>query len=61
VLPVALVGREAGRRWRILVGAPVEHPTTRGPLAAAELADRARAGVQSLLDDAFPPSLFRTA
>jgi len=61
VVPVAVIGREVGRRWRILVGAPVEHPTTRGPLAAAELAERARGGVQQLLDDAFPPSLFRTA
>jgi hypothetical protein len=61
VVPVAVIGREVGRHWRVLVGAPVEHPTTRGPLAAADLAERARAGVQALLDDAFPPSLFRTA
>ena len=55
VLPVAAVGREVGRRWRVRVGAPVEHPSGRGPLAVAELADRARAGVQELLDEALPP------
>jgi hypothetical protein len=59
VLPVAVLGREVGRRWRLVIGPPVESPTTRGPLAAAELADRVRAGVQSLLDDAFPPGRFR--
>jgi hypothetical protein len=59
VVPVALVGRELGRRWRIVVGPAIEYPTSRGPLAAAELADRVRNGVQSLLDDAFPPSLLR--
>ena len=55
VLPVALVGRELGRRWRVRLGEPVVHPPGRGPLAMAELADRARAGVQELLDEALPP------
>lgn len=59
VLPVAVLGREIGRTWRLVIGPPVESPTTRGPLAAEELADRVRAGVQSLLDDAFPPGRFR--
>ena len=59
VVPVALIGREVGRRWQIVVGPAIEHPTSRGPLAAAELADRVRNGVQSLLDDAFPPSILR--
>jgi hypothetical protein len=59
VVPVALIGREIGRSWQMVVGPAIEHPTSRGPLAAAELADRVRNGVQSLLDDAFPPSLLR--
>jgi hypothetical protein len=59
VFPVAVTGREIGRRWHVTVGPAVEAPTSRGPLAAEELADRVRAGVQSLLDDAFPPGLFR--
>jgi hypothetical protein len=60
VFPVAVTGRELGRRWRLVIGSPIEPPTSRGPLAAEELADRVRAGVQALLDDAFPPGLFRS-
>jgi hypothetical protein len=59
VVPVALIGRELSRRWKLLVGPAIERPTGRGPLAAAELADRVRNGVQSLLDDALTPSLLR--
>lgn len=59
VYPVAVVGREVGRRWRLVIGPPVEPPTTRGPLAIDELGDRVRSGVQALLDTEFPPSLFR--
>jgi hypothetical protein len=59
IVPVALIGREIGRTWQLVVGPAIEHPTSRGPLAAAELAERVRNGVQSLLDDAFPPSLLR--
>jgi 1-acyl-sn-glycerol-3-phosphate acyltransferase len=55
VLPVAIVGRELGRSWRVRVGSPVAHPDGRGPLAMAALADRARTGVQQLLDEALPP------
>lgn len=55
VLPVALVGREIGRAWRLCLGRPVPHPEGRGPLTMAELGDRVRAGVQELLDDALPP------
>jgi hypothetical protein len=55
VVPVALVGREVGRRWRLLVGAPIAHPPGRGPLAVADLVDAARAEVQALLDSAFAP------
>lgn len=59
VYPVAVTGREIGRRWRLVVGPSIERPTARGPLAVEELADRVRAGVQALLDDQYPPSLFR--
>jgi hypothetical protein len=55
VVPVALVGREIGRRWRLLVGEPVVHPDGGGPLAVADLVDAARTGVQSLLDSAANP------
>jgi hypothetical protein len=55
VLPVGLLGRELGRFWRVRLGEPVRHPDGRGPLAVAELADRARAGVQAALDEADPP------
>jgi hypothetical protein len=60
VFPVAVTGREVGRRWRLAIGPAIEHPVSRGPLAAEELADRVRAGVQALLDDAFPPGRFRS-
>ena len=59
VFPVGVTGREVGRRWHLSVGPEIERPATRGPLAVEELADRARAGVQDRLDDAFPPGLFR--
>ncbi|MCU1353852.1 MAG: hypothetical protein JWM05_3061 [Acidimicrobiales bacterium] len=55
VLPVALVGRECGRRWRVLVGEPVAPPSGEGPLAAAELAESTRRSVQALLDEAARP------
>ena len=60
VFPVAVTGREIGRRWRLVIGPAIGHPTSRGPLAAEELGDRVRSGVQALLDDAFPPGLFRS-
>jgi 1-acyl-sn-glycerol-3-phosphate acyltransferase len=60
VLPVAVTGREVGRRWQVTIGPPIEAPASRGPLAAEELADRARSGVQELLDEEFPPGRFRT-
>lgn len=55
VQPVAVIGREWGRRWRVLVGEPLDAPTGKGPLAAAELAGEARRAVQDLLDAALPP------
>ncbi|CAN5788204.1 hypothetical protein BH23ACT2_BH23ACT2_23410 [soil metagenome] len=56
VVPVALVGREIGRAWRIVIGRPIAPQTRGGPLAAAELAETTHHGVQSLLDDALPAS-----
>lgn len=56
VVPVALVGRELGRSWRIVVGAPVEPRPGAGPLAAAELTETTRLAVQALVDDALPAS-----
>jgi len=55
VVPVALVGNELGRSWRIVLGEPVVAPVEAGPLAAAELAEATRHAVQSLLDEALPP------
>ncbi len=55
VVPVALVGRELRRSWRVRLGPAVAHPDGRGPLALAELAARARTAVQELLDEALPP------
>lgn len=55
VIPVAVVGGEVTGRWDVIIGEPIDRPRSRGPLALAELADAARAGVQALLDEAFPP------
>lgn len=55
VVPVALVGRETGRSWKVVVGEPVRAEVA-GPLAAAELAEATRRAVQALLDDALPGS-----
>ena len=60
VFPVAVSGREIGRRCQVTIGPAIEAPASRGPLAAEELADRVRAGVQELLDEEFPPGRFRT-
>ncbi len=54
VVPVALVGRESGRQWRIVVGEPVVPASSAGPLAAAELAEATSRAVQSLLDESLP-------
>ena len=54
VVPVALGGREAGRVWHMVIGAPIEPRRRGGPLAAAELAETTRRCVQELLDDALP-------
>jgi hypothetical protein len=56
VVPVALVGRESGRAWRVVVGAPVPYEPDSGPLGAAELAESTRQAVQELLDESLPTS-----
>ncbi len=56
VFPAATVGGELTGSWRVFIGDQLPPPSSlrRTPLAAAETADRARAGVQMLLDDQFP-------
>lgn len=55
LVPVALVGREVGRAWRVVVGEPLAPPVDGGPLGAAELAEAATAAVQELLDATLAP------
>lgn len=50
VVPVAVVGWEAGRTWRLLVGEPLPEPAGRGPLGIGELAEAARTSIQGLID-----------
>lgn len=52
VVPVAVLGRELGRRWRVVIGEPVQPAVHPGPLAVADLAEHTRLVVQSLLDTA---------
>lgn len=56
VVPVALIGRELGRAWRIVVGEAVAPLADAGPLAAAELAESTRQACQVLLDESLPTS-----
>ena len=56
VIPLALVGNELTGRWTAWIGEPVPRPAGSSPLAQFDLAARARAGVQALLDEAFPPT-----
>lgn len=58
VVPVAMLGREAGRRWRVVVGEPMVPKRRGGPLAAAALTEAVSAAVQALLDDATMPGLW---
>jgi hypothetical protein len=55
VIPLALVGSEVTGGWTAWVGEPVARPTGSSPLSQFDLAASARAGVQALLDEAFPP------
>jgi hypothetical protein len=55
VLPVAAMSSPLSRKARVEVGPPVARRGVRGPLAAVELAEAAREGVQRLFDEATPP------
>lgn len=55
VVPVAALGREWGRAWRVHAGAPLAPAPGQGPLAVVEHADAVRAAVQELLDELEPP------
>lgn len=56
VIPVALVGREVGRAWRVVIGEPIATHRRGGPLEALELAEKVQADVQDLLDESLPSS-----
>jgi 1-acyl-sn-glycerol-3-phosphate acyltransferase len=49
VLPIAVVGSEFGRRWRVVVGQPIEPPPLRTRDRARRFADDTRIAVQRLL------------
>ena len=51
VVPVAVDGRELGRRWRVAIGDPSAAAVHPGPLAVADLAEHTRLVVQALLDE----------
>lgn len=55
VVPVAVVGRETGRTWRVIVGPPLDVRSVGGPLAAAELAESLQRQLQDLLHRATSP------
>ncbi len=55
VIPLALVGNELTGGWTACVGEPVPRPPGQSPLSQFDLAASAVAGVQALLDEAFPP------
>lgn len=50
VLPVATFGSEVGRRWRIMIGEPIQPPKRADKIGTVEFAEAVRAGVQHLLD-----------
>lgn len=56
VVPLACVGRELGREWKLVLGEPLKASRRAGPLAAAELAELVRSSVQEQLDDGLSAS-----
>lgn len=54
VIPVALVGRELGRHWRVVVGPPIPTASRTGQISAAALAAQTTAAIQDVLNDAAP-------
>jgi hypothetical protein len=55
VVPVVAVGREIGRKWRVVVGDALAPPERNDPLTAVRLAEQAQGAVQALLDATMPP------
>jgi hypothetical protein len=55
VVPVVAVGREIGRKWRVVVGEALAPPERNDPLTAVRLAEHAQGAVQALLDSTMPP------
>ncbi len=49
ILPVAVRGIEWGRKWRVVIDAPVNAPSEDGRLGAIEMAGRARDAVGALV------------
>lgn len=58
VLPVAVTGWEAGRRWTIQVGAPVRRPRVSGPRAVGKVAVDVAGALAELLDAAASRSVW---
>jgi hypothetical protein len=55
VVPVVAVGREIGRKWRVVVGESLPSPERDDPLTAIRLAEKVEEAVQILLDATVPP------
>jgi hypothetical protein len=59
IVPLALSGRELGRRWQARFGPALTFPgpgrRRTGPLVAAEAADAGQAALQEQLDESSPP------
>ncbi|MEL7208857.1 MAG: hypothetical protein AAGK32_11625 [Actinomycetota bacterium] len=57
VVPVAAVGREIGRAWRVVVGEPLPPVERDDPLTLVRVAEQAQEQVRSLLEATLPPGL----
>lgn len=58
IVPVALVGHEVMRSWRVVVGSPIKVQRRSSPPKVDEVAQKARAAVLHLLQDAAPAGWF---
>lgn len=59
VLPVAVTGWEAGRRWMIQIGAPVRRPSISGPRSVGKVAVEVAGELAELLDSAAAQSTWQ--
>jgi hypothetical protein len=59
VLPVAVTGWEAGRRWTIQIGAPVHRPSVGGPRSVGRVAVDVAGALAELLDAAASRSIWQ--